>query len=117
VLAGMLAEAAKSAGKALPTQSVSLPSVEASKVLDPQLNSLAEEISASGLDASYRVALAKSLQRRIAGIPGQKQMTESGWEENSTAFPATKDHLLTGKLLQAANEVLQKQLAARVDVD
>lgn len=101
VLAGMLAEAARVAGRTLPTPATPPPSVQASLVPDPQLAPLAEELHALGLDASYRVALTKSLERRLGGVPGPKQTPEAGWVTEGKAFPMASELLVTGRLQQA----------------
>ena len=118
LLAGMLAEASKKAGVASPAlgflgggggTGAGNTSAASAPLPDPSLIPLATELSAQGLDAAYRVVLAKALKRRLAADPN--------WQKQARRFPLTEKLLLSGALESAAAGVLCAAREKALDLD
>lgn len=115
LLAGVLAEASKKAGVASPAQGVlggtgaGSTSAASAPLPDPSLIPLATDLSAQGLDAAYRVVLAKALKRRLAADPN--------WQKQAHRFPLTEKLLLSGALESAAAGALAAAREKALDLD
>ena len=128
LLAGLLAEAARAAGRpppAAPAPAAAVSATDAS-LPDPSLLPLADSLAAAGLDAAYRVTLARALRRKLlarAGGGGSGSSAGGGggagggepdpaWAAHAARFPATAGLLLAGKLEAAAVKAFAEAQAA-----
>jgi hypothetical protein len=130
LLAGLLAEAARAAGRPLPPPSAAALAAAAAAgeggaaavavcPQDPSLLPLAADLSAHGLEAAYRVLLAKALQRKLKAT--QK---EAPGAAPIQPCPATDSQLATGlleaeaiKAVARARERVKAEIGAALELD
>jgi hypothetical protein len=81
----------------------------------PERTALAAELRALGLDAAYRVPVARNLQRRLAGAGPAVPPTDKGWEaEAATGRFPNAVRLAKGEVAAAAQAALDARIAEAV---
>jgi hypothetical protein len=81
----------------------------------PERTALAAELRALGLDAAYRVPVARNLQRRLAGAGPAVPPTDRGWEaEAATGRFPNAVRLAKGEVAAAAQAALDARIAEAV---